>query len=102
MKNEVKIDQKKIFEVEDYYSKLNQKTDFSHKLTDHSLIRYLQRIELIPISQARYKILSQIDEFMNSYKPNLKILRGNTFELKLEEVIYVIRNKTVITVKKII
>jgi len=95
------IDKRKIIndELENVYYQLSNITNFDYKITDHAVVRYLQRVELIPISEARYKILSSIQKFMDTVKPKLNLLKNNTFELRLNSIIYVIRNKTVITVK---
>ena len=86
-------------ELENVYYQLSDISKFDYKITDHSVVRYLQRVELIPISEARYKILSSIQNFMDTVKPKLNLLKNNTFELRLNGIIYVIRNKTIITVK---
>lgn len=95
------VEKRKIIntELENVYYQLANNKNFDYKITDHSLVRYLQRVELIPISEARYKILSSIQNFMDTVKPKLNLLKNNTFELRLNNVIYVIRNKTIITVK---
>lgn len=86
-------------DIEEIYYKLNDNINFDYKITDHSLVRYLQRVELIPVSEAKYKILSSIQNFMNTVKPKIDYLKNNTFELRLNSIIYVIKNKTVITIK---
>lgn len=86
-------------DIEQYYNNENVNINFEYKITDHAIVRYLQRVELIPVSEARYKILSAIQKFMYTVKPKLNLLKNNTFELRLDSIIYVIKNKTVITIK---
>lgn len=86
-------------QIEDVYYELNDRSNFEYILKDHALIRYLQRVELIPVSEARYKILTSIQNFMKTVKPKIDYLKNNTFELRLNDVIYVIKNKNIITIK---
>lgn len=88
-------------ELENVYYQLSNIKHFDYKITDHSIVRYLQRVELIPVSEARYKILSSIQNFMDTVKPKLNLLKNNTFELRLNGIIYVIKNKTIITIKTV-
>jgi hypothetical protein len=82
--------------IDELYSNLNEKVKFDFKVTDHAILRYLQRIELIPISEARYKILNAVQTVFNNKNFNTDKIG---MELRLGSIIYLIKNRTIITIK---
>ena len=98
MVEEKVIEQDYLQELEDLYSELLQYKNFKFKVTDHSILRYLQRIELIPISKARYLILSSVENFVKKIKK--EYLKDIRYKLLIDKIVYIIQNKTIITVEK--
>lgn len=93
------IEKKKINEKkEKIYQVINLKRDFKYSVTDHALIQYLRRIELIPPSEARYKILTEVESLLN--KTEIKILKGIPYKLiSPSNIIFLIRDKRIITIE---
>ena len=98
MVEEKVIEQDYLQELEDLYYELLQYKNFKFKVTDHSILRYLQRIELIPISKARYLILSSVENFVKKIKK--EYLKDIRYKLLIDKIVYIIQNKTIITVEK--
>lgn len=87
--------------LEEAYQNLNQETPFRFKTTDHSIIRYLQRVELCPVSEARYKILSKIEHYFDSKNDLYEKMKNISFKLQIDDIIYVVSKKRVITIETI-
>lgn len=85
--------------LEELYQTLNQKTVFRFKTTDHSIIRYLQRVELCPVSEARYKILSTLEHYFDTKHDLYEKMKNISFKLQIDGIIYVVSKKRVITVE---
>ncbi len=89
-----KINEKK----EQIYQVINLKKDFKYNVTDHALIQYLRRIRLLPPSEARFRILTEIEEMLRG--KNMELLKDVTYKIiSPSNVIYLVRNKSIITVE---
>ena len=87
-------------QIDDFYFQLNEIKTFDFILSDHALIRYLQRVELISVSEARYKILEQIQNFFEKNKHiDRNTLKNVAYKLRIGDVIYVITDNKIITVE---
>lgn len=84
--------------IEEIYGHINKYKKFTFKITDHCVIQYLRRIELIPVSEARYKILTLLEDWYQQYQPDLDTLKNVYVKVRFGEILYLIQNKTVITV----
>jgi len=87
-------------DLEKLYLELLQIKNFRYKVTDHSILRYLQRIELISVSKARYMILSSVEKFVQKKLYKKEYLKNIRWKLGIENVVYIIENRTIITVEK--
>ena len=86
-------------EIDETYQELNKFVKFRFTCTDHALIKYLKDIELIPVAEARFKILSAVETFFDE-NPNInpETLKDTYYKIQLQGIIYVVNNYTVITV----
>lgn len=84
--------------IEEIYGHIIDRKTFTFKITDHCIIQYLRRIELCPVSEARYKVLTLIEDWYNQYKPDLDILNDVYIKVRFGDIVYLIQNKVIITV----
>lgn len=84
--------------IEEIYGHIIDRKTFTFKTTDHCIIQYLRRIELCPVSEARYKVLTLIEDWYNQYKPDLDILNDVYIKVRFGDIVYLIQNKVIITV----
>lgn len=88
-------------ELEKVYAEINSQKTFVCSITDHALMRYLQREELIPVSEARYKILTEVETFLKTFdKIKLEALKGIPYKLYLKGLVFLIKDFVIYTIYK--
>lgn len=85
--------------IELIYQEIGDKDDFIFKVKDHAILRYLQRVELIPPSEASYKIRKRLSEFVTEKNIKLEKLNNIIYKIRIQGVIYLVRNFTIITIE---
>ena len=97
---EILVDKRKDINksIEEIYGHIIDRKKFTFKITDHCIIQYLRRIELCPVSEARYKVLTLIENWYDQYKPDLDILNDVYVKVRFGDIVYLIQNKVIITV----
>lgn len=81
--------------LEKSFQIINEKKRFAYVVSDHAVLRYLQRVELIPVSEARYKILTMVEDFLTDKK--VELLKDTNYKLNIKGITFIIRNRTIIT-----
>ena len=71
--------------INEYYKQLLNNTTFRYSLSDSSLIDYLERVESLPLNEARYKILTSVEYF---FKDNKRV--SKQVEIEIEGIRYLI------------
>jgi hypothetical protein len=85
--------------IEQLYKKLNEKTKFRFKTSDHCILRYLQRVQLVPVSEARYKILSLVENYFVQNEDVYEKIKNSDIELRIQDKVFIIsKNKTIKTI----
>ena len=97
---EILVDKRKDINksIEEIYGHIIDRKKFTFKITDHCIIQYLRRIELCPVSEARYKVLTLIENWYDQYEPDLDILNDVYVKVRFGDIVYLIQNKVIITV----
>ena len=85
--------------IEITYNLLNEQEKFIFECTDHCVLRYLQRVQLIPVSQARYIIRKTVSDFVKEKSLDLKPLKNVGYKIDINGIRYVIRNKKIVTIE---
>lgn len=68
-------------------------------VTPHAIIRYLQRVELIPIVECRFKLANSVLNFLAKHKTQLIHLKGlDSWEVKFDKVCVVLKKNVIVTV----
>ena len=85
--------------IELIYQEINDKEEFLFKIKDHAVLRYLQRVELIPPSEASYIIRKTVSDFVKDKNIKLEKLNNIIYKIRIKSVIYLIRNFNIITIE---
>ena len=86
--------------IEIVYQLLNEQEKFLFTCTDHCIVRYLQRVESVPVSKARYLIRKAVSDYVKEHPSlDLKPLKNVGYKLDIQGIRYVIRNKKIVTVE---
>lgn len=85
-------------EIDEVYTDLLERIPFKFKITDHAVVEYLKDFELVPVSEARFKMLSAVETFFDEH-PNInpETLKDTHYKLRVSGIIYVIHNYTIVT-----
>lgn len=85
--------------IELLYEEISEKNNFIFTIKDHAIVRYQQRVELLPPSEISYKLRKLLTEYVTEKNIELKRLDNIIYKLKINSVIYLIRNYCVITIE---
>lgn len=86
-------------EIDKTYREILPTIPWKFGVSDHAIVEYQQDIELLPVSEVRFKILSSVETFFDEH-PTIdpETLKKTIYKLLIGGMVYVINNYKVITV----
>ena len=90
---------KKINEIlEAQFVELAESEKFNFRCSDHAVVRYLQRINLVPPSEARYTMLKEVEDEIKDKNIKIEFFKDVHYKLPVKGKFYLIKNNNIITV----
>lgn len=83
--------------LESQFVDLLELRKFNFRCSDHAVVRYQERIELVSPSEARYIMLTDIEDEIASKNIKVELLKDVHYRLPVRGKFYIIKNGNIIT-----
>lgn len=84
--------------LESQFVDLLEARKFNFRCSDHAIVRYQERIEFVPPSEARYIMLTDVEDEILNKNIKVELLKDVHYRLPVRGKFYILKNGNIVTV----